>query len=41
MRVHGLPFELAPLEVLIARRRHPDAGVDFLIEQLARAAADA
>jgi DNA-binding transcriptional LysR family regulator len=40
IRVHALPFDLAPLEVLIARRRHPDAGVDFLIEQLKRAAAN-
>lgn len=41
MRVHALPFELAPLRVLIARRRHPDAGLDFLIELLKRAAATA
>jgi DNA-binding transcriptional LysR family regulator len=41
IRVHALPFELAPLRVMIARRRHPDAGLDFLIGLLKRAAANA
>lgn len=34
LRLHALPFELAPIRVLVARRAQPDRGVDFLIEQL-------
>jgi DNA-binding transcriptional LysR family regulator len=34
LRIHTLPFSLAPISVLIARRSHLDAGTAFLIEQL-------
>ncbi|HKP57381.1 MAG TPA: LysR family transcriptional regulator [Polyangiales bacterium] len=34
LRIHGLPFSLEPISVMIARRSHLDAGTAFLIEQL-------
>jgi DNA-binding transcriptional LysR family regulator len=40
LRVHALPFELAPISVRVARRKQPDAGIDFLIDQLRVAPSD-
>jgi DNA-binding transcriptional LysR family regulator len=38
LRLHDLPFELAPIRVVLAMRAQPDRGVMFLIEQLRLAA---
>jgi DNA-binding transcriptional LysR family regulator len=40
LRVHSAPFKLEPIRVVAVRRPQPDAGVDFVLEQLKRVIAD-
>jgi DNA-binding transcriptional LysR family regulator len=41
LRLHVLPFPMAPIQVLMVRRQHADAGVSFVLEELKQVVADA
>jgi DNA-binding transcriptional LysR family regulator len=40
LRVHSAPFKLEPIRVVAVRRPQPDAGVEFVLDQLKRVVAD-